>query len=151
MIKLFVDTNVVLDTIDHNRTPDWESSEAIMDLAKQSDYFRLCISMKSIADISYVGGKLEGKDIIKAILKSFLRNGIILPLDDIALYDALNSTCPDFEDAMQISCAESKDCSFIITRDKKHFGTYTDIPVYTPKEFITKLKAVSSTSSTSCT
>ena len=151
MIKLFVDTNVVLDTIDHNRTPDWESSEAIMDLAKQSDYFRLCISMKSIADISYVGGKLEGKDIIKAILKSFLRNGIILPLDDIALYDALNSTCPDFEDALQISCAESADCNFIITRDKKHFGAYTDIPVYTPKEFITKLKAVSSTSSTSCT
>ena len=151
MIKLFVDTNVVLDTIDHNRTPEWASSEAIMDLVKQSDYFRLCISMKSIADISYVGGKLKGKNIIKAILKSFLRNVIILPLEDISLYDALNTSCPDFEDALQISCAESKDCSYIITRDKKHFGAYTDIPVYTPKEFITKLKAVSSTSSTSCT
>ena len=151
MIKLFVDTNVVLDTIDHNRTPEWASSEAIMDLVKQSDYFRLCISMKSIADISYVGGKLERQDIIRTILKNFLRNAIILSLDDIALHDALNSTCPDFEDALQISCAESKDCSYIITRDKKHFGAYTDIPVYTPKEFITKLKAVSSTSSTSCT
>lgn len=150
MIKLFIDTNVVLDTIEHNRTPDWAASEETMDLAGESEYFKLCLSMKSIADISYVGGKMEGKDKIKTMLRNIWRDIIILPLDDMALYDALESTCPDFEDALQISCAESGDCNYIVTRNKKHFGAYTDIPVYTPKEFIAKLKAASTTPSTSC-
>ena len=141
MIKLFIDTNVVLDTIEHSRTPDWAASEGIMDLAGEDEYFRLCLSMKSIADISYVGGKMEGRDKIKTMLKSIWRNIIILPLDEMAFHDALKSSCPDFEDALQISCAETEDCSFIITRDKKHFGAYTDIPVYTPKEFLDKLQA----------
>ena len=145
MIKLFIDTNVVLDTIDHNRTPDWESSEETMDLAGESEYFRLCLSMKSIADISYIGAKMEGKDKIKAMLGSIWRDIKILPLDDMALYDALKSPCPDFEDALQISCAETEDCHYIVTRNKKHFDAYTDIPVYTPKEFMWKLKANSAT------
>lgn len=60
-------------------------------------------------------------------------------------YNALKSDCPDFEDALQIYCADDGNCDVIVTRDKKHFDAYTDIPVYTPKEFIKKL-----TPSTSC-
>ena len=151
MIKLYIDTNIVIDTIDHSRIPEWKYSEDIINLSAFPDFFRLYISMKSIADISYVGGKIVGKVPVKATLKQIMKDCTVIPLESINMYEGLKSDCPDFEDALQISCAESKDCSFIITRDKKHFGAYTDIPVYTPKEFITKLKAVSSTSSTSCT
>ncbi len=147
MIKLFIDTNVVIDTMDHARTPEWKCSEDVINLSAFKDYFRLCISMKSIADISYLGCKLVGKERIKPVLKQLMNDCKIIPLEEIMLYECLKSTCPDFEDALQISCAESVDCNYIITRNKKDFGAYTDIPVYTPKEFLKKI----TTSSVSCT
>ena len=69
MIKLFIDTNVVIDTMDHARTPERKCSEDVINLSAFKDYFRLCISMKSIADISYLGCKLVGKERIKPVLK----------------------------------------------------------------------------------
>ena len=147
VIKLFIDTNVVIDTMDHARTPEWNCSEDIINLSAFKDYFRLCISMKSIADISYLGCKLVGKERIIPVLKQLMNDCKIIPLEEIMLYEGLKSACPDFEDAMQISCAESVDCNYIITRNKKDFGAYTDIPVYTPKEFLKKI----TTPSVSCT
>ena len=146
VIKLFIDTNVVIDTMDHARTPEWKSSEDVINLSAFKDYFRLCISMKSISDISYLGCKLVGKERIKPVLKQLMNDCKIIPLEEIMLYECLKSTCPDFEDALQISCAESVDCNYIITRNKKDFGAYTDIPVYTPKEFLKKI----TTPSVSC-
>ena len=141
MIKLFVDTNVFLDTLDHSRTPDWSYSRDILDLSGYKDYFKICTSMKSIADLAYIGGKMNGKDKIKSTLKTILNDCRLLPLEDIMLYEGLKMKCLDLEDAMQISCAGSGCCDFIITRDKKHYDNYSDIPVYSPKEFIKKLQA----------
>ena len=62
-------------------------------------------------------------------------------MNDMCYYDALRSDNPDFEDALQISCADYGNCDVIVTRDTKHFDAYTDIPVYTPKEFLDKLQA----------
>ena len=146
VIKLFIDTNVVIDTMDHARTPEWKSSEDVINLSAFKDYFQLCISMKSISDISYLGCKLVGKERIIPVLKQLMNDCKIIPLEVIMLYEGLKSACPDFEDAIQISCAESVDCNYIITRNKKHFSAYTDIPVYTPKEFLKKI----TTPSTSC-
>jgi hypothetical protein len=100
------------------------------------------MSIKSVADISYVGGKIVGRTVVKTTLKKMLNDCKIISLEDISLYEALNSPCPDFEDALQIYCAETACCDYIITRNKKHFSGYTDIPVYSPKEFMQKLKAV---------
>ena len=88
-----------------------------------------------------------GKERIIPLLKQLMNDCKIITLEEIMLYEGLKSACPDFEDAMQISCAESVDCNYIITRNKKDFGAYTDIPVYTPKEFLKKI----TTPSTSCT
>ena len=60
-------------------------------------------------------------------------------MSDMFLYDALRSDCPDFEDALQIACAEADNCDFILTSNIRHFQRYTRIPVYTPAEFLEKL------------
>lgn len=143
MIKLFVDTNVFLDTLDHGRTSDWHYSQDILDLSGYRDLFHICISMKSIADISYVGGRMSGKEQIKTVLRVILHECKVLPFEDIMLYEGLKMNCPDLEDAMQISCAGYGCCDYIITRDKKHYDNYSDIPVYSPKEFIEKLQFTS--------
>jgi hypothetical protein len=56
---------------------------------------------------------------------------------DIA--DAMESDCPDFEDAMQNAAAETE-CDVIVTGNKKHFEPYTALPVFTPAEFLGKLR-----------
>ena len=136
MIKLFIDTNVVIDTMDHARTPEWKCSEDVINLSAFKDYFRLCISMKSIADISYLGCKLVGKERIKPVLKQLMNDCKIIPLEEIMLYECLKSTCPDFEDAMQISCADLGDCDCIITNNTRHFRGFAPMPVFTPEEFL---------------
>ena len=48
---------------------------------------------------------------------------------------ALEIDGPDFEDTLQYVAAKEKKCDYIITRDKKGFSN-SDIPVYSPKEFL---------------
>ena len=43
---------------------------------------------------------------------------------------------PDFEDSLQIMCAEEKLCDVIVTDNAGHFRDFTDIPVLTPADFL---------------
>ena len=52
---------------------------------------------------------------------------------------ALKSDCPDFEDALQIACAESNTVNILVTNNKKDFERFTDLPVYTSKEFVMRI------------
>ena len=147
MIKLFVDTNVILDTVEPSRIATSGESTRIMQLVALQDHIRLCISMQSIGDVAYLGRKRVGKEGIKLKIREYMNRCKILPMNDMILYEALKLDCPDFEDALQIYCADHNCCDYIITNNKKHFSGYTDIPVYTPKEFLKKI----TTPSVSCT
>lgn len=46
-----------------------------------------------------------------------------------------NSGWKDFEDSVQYSVAKKANCKCIVTRNKKDYK-FSDIPVYTPTEFI---------------
>lgn len=137
-MKIFLDTNVVLDTILPERKFR-QASIQVMNLVENPDY-RLCISSLSIANIWYIGRKYIGKEGLSARVKMMLDRWKILPLGDIDVWQALRSSCPDFEDALQISCAEGY-CDVIVTADKKHFESCTAVPVFTPEEFIGQLRA----------
>lgn len=64
----------------------------------------------------------------------------ILQMNDFQVYQALKNQTPDFEDALQIACADLEVCDFIITNNKKHFEGFTYIPVFTPDEFIERVQ-----------
>ena len=57
-------------------------------------------------------------------------------MNDMQIHDALKCKSPDFEDSLQIMCAEEKGCDVILTNNVTHFRDYTDIPVLTPAEFL---------------
>lgn len=63
-------------------------------------------------------------------------NMVAVSAEDIR--EAIDSQIADFEDAVQIACATRNGCGIIISSDKL-FKRYTDIPVFTPEEFIAKL------------
>ena len=136
-MKVFLDANVVLDTI----LPDREfrkASASIFSLTQEDDY-RLCVSSLTVANIWYIARKYRDKAELKALVKMILDRWKILPLGDMDVYQASRSSCPDFEDALQISCAEGY-CDVIVTADKKHFASCTALPVFTPEEFIGQLR-----------
>ena len=117
MIKLFIDTSVVLDTILPGR-PFADSSAAVLRMG--GDSCRMYLSSMSVATLYYVAEKIVGKDDARAVVSEWFRKNYVLPVSDICVYDALRSDCPDFEDAMQIACADYGDCDCTGPPSKKN-------------------------------
>lgn len=139
-MKIFLDTNVILDTILPERA-DQTDTYSLMNLPMLHRWdCRICISILSIANIAYIARKIVGKDAVKSRLKTILDDYHISPMNDFCLYQALRSTSPDFEDALQIAAAEGDACDVIVTHDKRHYLGYTALPVYTPEEFLAKCR-----------
>ena len=87
----------------------------------------------------YVAKKQIPSGQVMAFLKKILDKWKILSVGDMDVWRAVRSSCPDFEDALQISCAEGY-CDVIVTADKKHFESCTALPVFTPEEFMEQLR-----------
>ena len=135
-MKLFLDTNVILDAMFPEREAH-EYADAVLSLTRD-DGVKLFTSSLTIANICYISRKrFTKKEWIKRV-KGMLDNWKIVAICDNDIYEASKSNCPDFEDAMQISAAEVE-CDVIVTDDVKHFKGYTFLPVFTPEEFLSRL------------
>lgn len=133
MEKIFFDTDVVLDLVlDRD---DADCAGRILEYSKTDGFTRVYISYLTVADTAFVLRKRTASEIRDA-LKSILRLMFVIPSDDMQILGAMKCGSPDFEDALQIACAESKDCDVIVTRNPDHFRDYTEIPVLSPKDFV---------------
>lgn len=140
MTKIFLDTNVILDLYIPGREGK-VAARTLLDLWEASgDSIRLYLSSLSVADIAYVLRKHFDKARIKAIINELRHFCNILSMSDLFIIDALDSACPDFEDALQISCAETAGCDFLLTSNLTHFRGNTWMTVLTPGQFLEKLQ-----------
>jgi predicted nucleic acid-binding protein len=135
-MTVFLDTNVVLDILDDTR-PFAKEGLLIFQAAEERQ-FRIVLTSQSVVDSAYImrGHPLEQ---FKKSLKKIVEVGVILPNTDMENLRALKSDCPDFEDALQIACAESNTVNILVTNNKKDFERFTDLPVYTSKEFVMRI------------
>lgn len=139
MTKVFLDTNVILDLFIPNREGA-EAARCLLDLREAfPEDLRIHFSFLSVANMAYVLRKAFPREQVATHIRNLLQLCQVVGMSDMFLYDALNSDCPDFEDALQIACAEADNCDFILTSNIRHFKEYTQIPVYTPAEFLQKL------------
>lgn len=136
-MRVFLDTNVALDTLLPGRPSHKESTELI-NLGSNAN-IRFRITSLSIADMAYCSRKYVAKEDLIERFKLFYREWKIISLGAMDIAFAMESKCPDFEDALQISAAEMES-DVIVTNNKKHFEPYTALPVYSPKEFMDKLR-----------
>ena len=134
MNKLFLDTNVLLDTVLPDR-PSQDASRRVLALCGREGY-RVMVSSLSLVNLAYVLRKNQGQERAAVVVARLFRECGVLSLSDMNVYNALRSACPDFEDAMQISCADLGDCDCIITNNTKHFRGFAPMPVFTPEEFL---------------
>lgn len=137
---VFVDTNVLLDYL--LKRPGEEPAGKLLSLGRER-LLRICISSLSVANVAYIMRKEMSKDRLISIFKDWLNDFVIQELGDVDVLHAAKSDCPDFEDALQISCAQTPSCIAIVTNNKKHFEPYTDMPVLTPDELLDKLTRAS--------
>ena len=139
MTKIFLDTNVILDLMIPGREGK-DAAQGLLDLREAyPDRIRLHLSFLSVADIAYILRKHLPAGRIKASLRDLLKMCQALGMSDMFFYDAFASECPDFEDALQIACAEADYCDFILTSNVRHFQGFTRIPVMTPADFLAQL------------
>jgi predicted nucleic acid-binding protein len=137
MIKVFLDTNILVDLI-ADRKPFSKHAIEIFKSAEERKT-ELFTSSHSIATAHYLLKKyVEEKD-LRDILSSLLEYLDVIPVDLDVLKKGLRSNHKDFEDAIQIICASSiTGIDFIVTRNTKDFKT-SNTAVLTPDELCLKL------------
>lgn len=136
-MKLFLDTNVILDLI-INRKPFFENIAKIVTLYEE----RKCVlvtSSVSFVNCNYILGKNVKKEKVLDNLKILRSFCSILEVSQTEIDISLNSNFNDFEDAVQHYCALKNNCNYIITRDSKDFKN-SEIPAFTPTEFLASIK-----------
>ena len=133
-MKIFLDTNVIIDRISE-REGSYLANALFSYYNSGSD--RLYASFLSIANTAYILRKTHTRLKLHDLIKDFLSECCILPMNDMQIYEAVRSgTSPDFEDNLQIICAEYGGCDLIISHNVAHFRSHTDIPVLSPQEFV---------------
>lgn len=135
-MKIFLDTNVALDYMQGRKSP--EQVELFLSSVKKDTDNRTCVSYLSMANAAYVLRKQYSNEELNILFRAFTSECNVLPMNDAQLYEALRcgNPSPDFEDGLQIMCAEYADCDVIVTHNVDHFRAYTDIPAITPEDFI---------------
>lgn len=134
MIRLLIDTNVVIDLLSKRE----EFYEEAADLFSRADRkeLELTISSLTFANTNYVLSKMRSPKVAREVLRKFKVLVELLPLDDKITDLALSDErFPDFEDGLQYYAAMENGIDIIITRNKKDFKN-SKIPVLTAKEFL---------------
>ena len=134
--NIFLDTNVLLDDILAREGTG--SAQKILQLGVEK-VLRICLSAITTINIAYITRKSVSRERLYEVFRMYLDYFVILPDSDMDIYGSIRSDNPDFEDAMQLACADTARVDAIVTGNKKHFAPYTDIPVFTPDEFLAKI------------
>ncbi len=134
MIKVFVDTNIIVDLI-ADRKP---FSKFAIELFKKAENKEVMLytSSHSLATTHYLLKKYLEEKQLRAVLYSLLDYLKIIAVDQDVIKKSLKSKHKDFEDAIQIFCSNTiSSMDYITTRNIKDFKS-ADIPVYAPDELL---------------
>ena len=130
-----VDTNVILDLVlDREGVED---AIRCFDVFDRKSNFEGWIAAHTPSIVHYVGRKKVGNEAVLQILELLSDQLEIAPFSTPLMRKALGYGIPDFEDAMQVACAENIGAIAIITRDKKDFRNAV-VPFLTPQEFLAR-------------
>lgn len=133
-MRIFIDTNILLDYICH-RDPFYEDAKSLIKLCMEGDESGV-IAAHSICNIDYIAQKLYSMEERRVILHNLCTFLYVESVDKEKLISAIeNMNFADLEDGIQYECAVSQETEYIITRNKKDFLN-SSIPVLTAQEFL---------------
>lgn len=132
-MKVLFDTNVVLDLLLDREPFSLEAEILFSKVEKKEMHGYLCAT--TITTIHYLLSKSLSPKELSSALSSLFELFNIAMVDRKVLVSALKVNDVDFEDSVLYTSAYMSGVDVIITRDEKGFNK-SNIPVYTPKEFI---------------
>lgn len=137
MIKVYVDTNIVLDLL-ARREPFYKDAANLFTLSDRKK-IELSVSALTVANTSYILRSRLRMAELTPVIKKLLLLVNVLPLDERIINLALsNAEFTDFEDCLQYYSAIENRQDIIITRDLKDYKN-SRIPVMTASQYISTL------------
>ena len=135
-MKVLIDTNIFIDFLQNRQPFASNSREVIFQALNYEGY----VAASNITDIYYLRyrqthSRRKTKKDITDLLKVF----DVIDTTGIDCRNALRSDISDYEDAVMVESAKRSDIDCIVTRNTKDFKN-SNIPVYTPVEFLRLLK-----------
>ncbi len=138
MIKILVDTNVIIDLL-AKREKFYLDSLHLFSLADQGK-IQIIISTLSIANTHYLLNDVMKMKEARVVIRKFKVLVDSYALSDKIIELSLNDkNFKDFEDGIQYYTALEANCNAIITRNTKDFKN-SSIPVFRPKEYLVKMR-----------
>ena len=133
-IKVFVDTNIVLDYF-YDRMRDGCAKTIV--LVGLESMYEMCISILTAINVLYITKKYE----TRVSPDDIARLSRILPQDYEQYSYAQTIDIDDFEDAMQLACAVGGGCRAFVTRDRDLLNAdIRSIQIFSPEDFIERIK-----------
>lgn len=135
-MKLFLDTNIVLDLLQY-REPWINDTLVLFQLAKDKK-IELVVSDITFVDVVYITRKNVERKKLNSTLIGLKKLVAVVSIGDACIEQALNGDFADFEDAVQYFSAKREQVDYILSRDEKGFNM-SDIPVMNVTEFLNRI------------
>lgn len=132
MTKLFLDTNIVIDLLEH-RHPFYIDAVKLFTMAYNKQ-IEIYVSPTTFSTASYLLRKHK-PDGIRTLLCNFRQVAHVATTNEKTIDNALASNFDDFEDAVQYYTAIQAKAEIIITRNYNDFAN-SSLPVMTANEFL---------------
>jgi predicted nucleic acid-binding protein len=124
-----VDTNVILDWL-LNRSP-WSVDARPLWLAHAQQLVIAYVSASAVTDLFYIARRARDIPTAFAFIDQLLAAFDIVPVNDTLLRAARALPGNDFEDNVQIACAQAAGLDLIVTRDPAGFA-HAGLPAIAP-------------------
>ena len=132
MMKVFLDTNILIDYVDNREKRVYAG--LILSMADEG-LITLYASCLSYANMGYILRKRTQEE--RYCLIQEARNmATVLPCDAGQLDIALTQPVKDYEDMLQYQCALAAGCDVVVTNNKKDFHEFCKLPFLTSEEFL---------------
>ncbi len=138
MIRVFLDTNVLVDYLAH-RGDFFEEATMIVSLAINKK-IKLYAASMSFATASYLMARHYHNDsaAIRLAISNFIKYCHVTVVDRSTVETSVASAFADFEDGMQNACAMECKADYIVTRNVDDFTT-SSLNVVEPSQFLQAL------------
>lgn len=131
--RLFIDLNVVMD-VAGEREPHREPSQKILSYIERNKAHGF-VSASSYPTLYYLLEREIGTSDAREFLSVLSDLVAIVPVDKKILDRAMTMDADDYEDAIQIACAESCRANYIVTRDASGYKK-SPVKALTPSEYL---------------
>lgn len=133
MHKLFIDINVILD-VTLARVPHLNSSQKILSCIERKKALGY-ISAISCTTIYYLIQKEKGSKKALSCIRDLLKLLSLVEVNKKIFERGFELEAKDFEDSIQMACAESCQSNYIITRNSSDYKK-SPIPTISPAEYL---------------